>query len=228
MNENNIECYHCPTTHTHSFSEMYKVDPAHYLHREFDRGVYHTSYFQDSVADDLGITDREGRPHYQFYYLWPNMYIEGGLSQQGSGPNFMRLWPDGVHAWEGETVRYEVPGDDDIDPEVAAQLAEWNRMTSGRGHRGGRPGADRPQVRHVHLGVHAGRERAEHAPLLLPGMEGARAGISRLRAKVVEAGSGSRSGRLSIRTRVDERGGERRRRERRNTPHGRGRGPRHR
>ena len=130
MNENNIECYHCPTTHTHSFSEMYKVDPAHYLHREFDRGVYHTSYFQDSVADDLGITDREGRPHYQFYYLWPNMYIEGGLSQQGSGPNFMRLWPDGVHAWGGETVRYDVPGDEDIDPKVAAQLAEWNQMTA--------------------------------------------------------------------------------------------------
>jgi phenylpropionate dioxygenase-like ring-hydroxylating dioxygenase large terminal subunit len=66
MNENNIECYHCPTTHAHSFSEMFKVDPAHYLHREFDRGVYHTSYFQDAVADSLGLADRAGRPHYQF------------------------------------------------------------------------------------------------------------------------------------------------------------------
>jgi phenylpropionate dioxygenase-like ring-hydroxylating dioxygenase large terminal subunit len=129
MNENNIECYHCPTTHTHSFSEMFKVDPAHYLHREFDRGVYHTSYFQDSVADSLGLTDRSERPHYQFYYLWPNMYMEGGLSQAGNGSSFLRLWPDGVHAWAGETVRYPVPGDEGVEPKVAAQIAEWNRMT---------------------------------------------------------------------------------------------------
>jgi phenylpropionate dioxygenase-like ring-hydroxylating dioxygenase large terminal subunit len=129
MNENNIECYHCPTTHTHSFSEMFKVDPAHYLHREFDRGVYHTSYFQDSVAEALGIADRT-EPHYQFYYLWPNMYLEGGLSQAGNGSSFMRLWPDGVHGWAGEVVRYPLPGDEEVDPEVAAQIAEWNRMTA--------------------------------------------------------------------------------------------------
>lgn len=130
MNENNIECYHCPTTHKHSFSEMFKVDTAHYLHREFDRGVYHTSYFQDSVADTLGITDRTGRPHYQFYYLWPNMYVEDGLSQRANGANFTRLWPDGVNAWAGETVRYILPAEPDVDPEIAAQLNKWNEMTA--------------------------------------------------------------------------------------------------
>ena len=65
MNENNLECYHCPTLHAHSFSEMYKVDPEHYLHREFDTGTYHTTYFQDSVAEALGISDRTNRPALQ-------------------------------------------------------------------------------------------------------------------------------------------------------------------
>jgi len=129
MNENNIECYHCPTTHTHSFSAMYKVAPEHYAHREFDRGIYHTSYFQDSVAEKLGITDRTDRPEYQFYYFWPNMYLSGGISERGYGGSFSRLWPDGVHAWQGETVRYRTPGDDITNPEVAEQIQEWWRMT---------------------------------------------------------------------------------------------------
>ena len=89
MNENNIECYHCPTTHTHSFSAMYKVDPAHYLHREFDRGVYHTSYYQDSVADAARDHRPGGRPQYQFYYLWPNMYVEAVSAERANGANFM-------------------------------------------------------------------------------------------------------------------------------------------
>lgn len=131
MNENNIECYHCPTTHMHSFSEMYKVDPAHYLNREFDRGVYHTSYFQDSVAESLGLTDRSGRPEYQFYYLWPNMYLSGdGIGSGFDIGSFSRLWPDGVHAWKGETVNYPTPGEQTVNPEVAAQIAEWWRMTT--------------------------------------------------------------------------------------------------
>jgi phenylpropionate dioxygenase-like ring-hydroxylating dioxygenase large terminal subunit len=129
MNENNIECYHCPTTHTHSFSAMFKVDPAHYLHGEFDRGVFHTSHFQDTVAESLGIAGETGSPHYQFYYLWPNMYLEGGLSRRGRGASIWRLWPDGVHGWAGETIHYNIPGDERSDPAIEAQIAEWNRMT---------------------------------------------------------------------------------------------------
>lgn len=129
MNENNIECYHCPTTHTHSFSAMYKVDPAHYAHREFDRGIYHTTWYQDSVAESLGLTDRSERPEYQFYYLWPHMYLSGGISERGYGGSFSRLWPDGVHAWQGESVRYHTPGDEPVNPEVAAQIDKWWQMT---------------------------------------------------------------------------------------------------
>ncbi len=129
MNENNIECYHCPTSHKHSFSEMYKVDPAHYTHREFDRGIYHTTWYQDSVAESLGITNREKRPEYQFYYLWPNMYLDGGISQRGYGGSFGRLWPDGVDAWKGENVRYQTPDTEILNEQVAKQIAEWWQLT---------------------------------------------------------------------------------------------------
>jgi phenylpropionate dioxygenase-like ring-hydroxylating dioxygenase large terminal subunit len=129
MNENNIECYHCPTTHRHSFSDMYKVDPSHYAHREFDRGVYHTTDFQDSVAERLGI-ERDGGPkEYQFYYLWPNMYFDGGLGIGGYGGSFARLWPDGVDAWRGETVHVTTPHRHPVSAEGAAQLHEWWRLT---------------------------------------------------------------------------------------------------
>lgn len=132
MHENNIECYHCPTTHRHSFSDMYKVDPSHYSHREFDRGIYHTTYYQDSVAKRLGITSRGTTPEYQFYFLWPTMYLSDTIGSDGgygSSYGFSRLWPDGVDAWQGESVRYPVPWDDHVDPEVVEQIAEWWRMT---------------------------------------------------------------------------------------------------
>lgn len=128
MNENNIECYHCPTTHRHSFSDMYKVDPAHYLHREFDRGVYHTSDFQDRVAATLGLTERGGAPEYQFYYLWPNMYLQGGI-ELGFGGTVERLWPDGVDRWKGEIVSYALPSSREYDPDVIKQVEEWWRLT---------------------------------------------------------------------------------------------------
>ena len=130
MNENNLECYHCPTLHAHSFSEMYKVDPEHYLHREFDTGTYHTTYFQDSVAEALGITDRTDRPEFHAYFLFPNMYVAGSSINRLFEGSFSRLWPDGVHGWRGETVYYRTPGDEFVNPEVAAQMAEWWRITA--------------------------------------------------------------------------------------------------
>ncbi len=128
MNENNIECYHCPTTHRNSFSDMYKVDPSHYLHREFDRGVYHLSDFQDRVAAGLGLPAERGARDYQFYYLWPNMYMENGLDI-GYGANVQRLWPDGVHGWKGEIVSYAMPATARYDPDLVKQISEWWRLT---------------------------------------------------------------------------------------------------
>ncbi len=81
------------------------------------------------MAESLGITNREKRPEYQFYYLWPNMYVDGGISQRGYGGSFGRLWPDGVHAWKGENVRYQTPDTEILNEEVAKQIAEWWQMT---------------------------------------------------------------------------------------------------
>jgi len=130
MNENNIECYHCPTTHTHSFSDMYKIQPGTYLHREFDHGVYHTTYFEDDLAEKMGLGERNGSADYQFYFLYPNMYFEGGLrARQRSG--FSRLVPDGVHACESEGGSFRLPGAEqyDLEPELQAELDEYWRLT---------------------------------------------------------------------------------------------------
>ncbi len=129
MHENNIECYHCPVLHKRSFSSMYKVDPAHYTHREFDRGIYHTTDYQDSVAEELGLKERGVRKEYQFYFLWPSMYLSGGVAELAYGGTFSRLWPDGVNAWRSETVRYRTPLDVEVNPEVAGRISEWWRLT---------------------------------------------------------------------------------------------------
>ncbi len=131
QNENNIECYHCPTTHTHSFSDMYKVDPKHYFHREFDRGVVHTGDLQDWLAERLGVTERDGAPEYQFYWLFPNIYMGGGGAIPRRATGFTRLLPDGVDASYSEGAQYRLPGADEleIDPELEAEIAEYWRLT---------------------------------------------------------------------------------------------------
>jgi phenylpropionate dioxygenase-like ring-hydroxylating dioxygenase large terminal subunit len=130
MHENNVECYHCPVLHKRSFSAMYKVDPAHYSHREFDRGIYHTTDYQDSVAAELGLTERgNGQKEYQFYFLWPSMYLSGGVTELAYGGSFTRLWPDGVHGWQAETVRYRVPNEPAVNKDAADSIAEWWRLT---------------------------------------------------------------------------------------------------
>jgi phenylpropionate dioxygenase-like ring-hydroxylating dioxygenase large terminal subunit len=130
QNENNIECYHCPTTHTHSFSEMYQVGPGRYFHEQFDRGVYHTGYLQDSIASRAGVTERH-RVEYFFSWVWPNMYIGlgGALPRRTAG--FSLLRPDGVHGSSMEGVQYRLPGADDVefDPELEAELDEYRRKT---------------------------------------------------------------------------------------------------
>jgi phenylpropionate dioxygenase-like ring-hydroxylating dioxygenase large terminal subunit len=130
MIENDIECYHCPTTHTHSFSDMYKVDNKNYTFHNYDRGVYHTSYYQDLIANRLQL-EADGKPDYQFYYLWPNMYLEGGKRTR-TRAGFFRRCPDGVNAVYGEGAFYRLPGADSLnqDPEVESEFAEKWRLTA--------------------------------------------------------------------------------------------------
>lgn len=126
--ENTLECYHCPTTHTHSFSAMYKVDPEHYHYREFERGSAQWTSYQDAVAARLGRAPSNGTapgaggPDFQFYWLWPNMFFVGNGT-------YLRLWPHGVHAWKGEGISYAPRGGAGTDPALQQQFDEWIRLT---------------------------------------------------------------------------------------------------
>jgi hypothetical protein len=109
---------------------MYKVDPDHYFHREFDRGVYHIGDVQDSVAERLGLTER-GPAEYQFYWLWPNVYFGGGGAIPRRTTGFGRLLPDGVDACVSDGCGYRLPDADQVplDPELEEEFAEYWRLT---------------------------------------------------------------------------------------------------
>jgi phenylpropionate dioxygenase-like ring-hydroxylating dioxygenase large terminal subunit len=74
--ENSVECYHCPTMHTHSFSDFYNVDPDGYSFNDYDRGIFHLANYTDQTAAKLGQT----RPHqpsldsadFSFLFPYPN------------------------------------------------------------------------------------------------------------------------------------------------------------
>jgi phenylpropionate dioxygenase-like ring-hydroxylating dioxygenase large terminal subunit len=130
MEENNIECYHCPTTHTHSFSDMYEVAPNSYSHVDYDRGVYHTTWYQDGVAGRLGLADRSGPPEYQFYFLFPNMFFGGG-KRTAESAGFSRRMPHTVDETRTVGVRYTLPtaGSYYPDEEIQRELEEAGRLT---------------------------------------------------------------------------------------------------
>ncbi len=74
--ENAIECYHCPTMHTHSFSSFYNVDPEGYSFNNYDRGIFHLANYTPDTAAKIGET----RPHepsfetadFRFLFPYPN------------------------------------------------------------------------------------------------------------------------------------------------------------
>jgi phenylpropionate dioxygenase-like ring-hydroxylating dioxygenase large terminal subunit len=129
MEENNVECYHCPTMHTHTFSELYNVKPGTYLHREFDRGIYHTAPFHDAMVNKGA--ESHGQADFLFYYLWPNMIFVGGSRARARG-GFSRLIPSGVHACDSESVRYNLPSSETMtedDRRIQAEIDEGMRLT---------------------------------------------------------------------------------------------------
>ena len=74
--ENAIECYHCPTMHTHSFSDFYNVDPAGYSFNNYDRGIFHLANFTERVARRAGL-ERSHEPSidsadFRFLFSYPS------------------------------------------------------------------------------------------------------------------------------------------------------------
>jgi phenylpropionate dioxygenase-like ring-hydroxylating dioxygenase large terminal subunit len=126
--ENTIECYHCPTTHTHSFSDIYQVDAEHYTFHNCAGGACHLSYYQEGIAERLGINDRDDTPDFRSGFIFPNI----DLGNEGQVQTIItRILPDSVNGSYMERVSYRLPGADSvsIDPQLQEELAEKWRVT---------------------------------------------------------------------------------------------------
>jgi choline monooxygenase len=106
--ENSLECYHCPTAHSTSFSDFYRVDAAGYLHENYDRGFCHTAWLKDDVAERFGLA-RDRGPDLQIYFLWPTMAFTGG---DGVGA-IQTVTPVGPEESVWALESYARPGADD-------------------------------------------------------------------------------------------------------------------
>jgi hypothetical protein len=108
---------------------MYKVDNKNYTFHNFDGGVFHAAYFQDSIAQKLGLDDPARQPDYLFTKLWPNISL--GTGSRGSTAGFGMRVPDGVHACVNHSVRFSLPESqvERYDEELEAEFAERWRLT---------------------------------------------------------------------------------------------------
>jgi len=85
--ENALECYHCPTAHTHSFAEVFNVDPEGYTFHNFDRGMYHLANFTSEFANRYSLGERDQHPTLQtadlrLFFVWPT--FQGWLGDEGA------------------------------------------------------------------------------------------------------------------------------------------------
>lgn len=69
--ENATECYHCPTVHSHSFSDAWDVDMNVYEYVNVDRLLA-----QFTVRNEKGTIDAAGETgDFRFVYIWPSSFI---------------------------------------------------------------------------------------------------------------------------------------------------------
>jgi phenylpropionate dioxygenase-like ring-hydroxylating dioxygenase large terminal subunit len=69
--ENGNECYHCPTIHTHSFSDAFVDNADIYEHVNGDRMLGQFTLYNPR-AKKHAHTVREDDRHFRFLYLWPS------------------------------------------------------------------------------------------------------------------------------------------------------------
>ena len=84
--ENALECYHCPTAHTHSFAELFNVDPEGYTFHNFDRGMYHLANYTAEFAKSQSLDVRDKHPTVEtadlrIWFAWPTLQ---GVLAEGS------------------------------------------------------------------------------------------------------------------------------------------------
>lgn len=83
------------------------------------------------MAARLGLTERDGPPEFQSYYLWPSMTLSDG-ARALARTNFTRRRPDGVDGCYREFVNYRLPGAQaaQFDAETEAYYQEMSRLTA--------------------------------------------------------------------------------------------------
>jgi len=136
--ENAVECYHCPTTHTNSFSDFFCVDDR-YQHVNYDRGCYHVAPFAPKVAERWSdaTAEHEGGD-FQFYFLWPNMFFIGGV--RGGRAGMTRVVPVGPRDSKFVTRSYTRPAENEeyvaafdamLDETLREDIAVCERVQTG-------------------------------------------------------------------------------------------------
>jgi choline monooxygenase len=75
--DNTIECYHCPTIHSSSYSAEFDVDPGAYelVNDGLVMGQF-TRFSKTGIAQSVTGADGDGgRPDFRFIYVWPTSFV---------------------------------------------------------------------------------------------------------------------------------------------------------
>ena len=115
--ENASECYHCPTIHTHSFSDAFVDKPDVYEYVDGDRVLSQFTVYNPR-AKKYAHQVREDDRHFRFLYLWPGTT----LVQDDLVATAAMIIPTGPETCRFEADMFVRPGLDE------GQVTDWLSM----------------------------------------------------------------------------------------------------
>jgi phenylpropionate dioxygenase-like ring-hydroxylating dioxygenase large terminal subunit len=97
--ENNLECYHCSTTHENTLGALYKVDTGTFCNVNYRNGNHISTSFSDDLGEliepdaaarlNQAVATSRATP-FQQYWFWPTNMITAGV---GLGNTLSRIDP---------------------------------------------------------------------------------------------------------------------------------------
>lgn len=139
--EVNLECYHCPTTHAHSFASVCKLDHKNFRTVNFRNGNHLRAPFVDDLERKVGseaarrlhvAAEQRGEGAFQQYWIWPNNMWTSGV---GFGNALFRIDRTGPTTCRMVARVYlhkdDVQDRKRLDEFVKDVIAEDVRVTSG-------------------------------------------------------------------------------------------------
>jgi phenylpropionate dioxygenase-like ring-hydroxylating dioxygenase large terminal subunit len=72
--ENGSECYHCPTVHTHSYSDAFETNADVYQYVDGDRVLGQFTVYNPR-AKTYGHVEAEGDRQFRYTFLWPSTFL---------------------------------------------------------------------------------------------------------------------------------------------------------